>query len=359
MLQLVQPTMELEEAYRTHPIAPSYVHTLAASTIGFPCHYHKHTLRTSRIRGIDYHKANADKLYMMWSYGSKNQTTRCTALYKDGDLLYFVDDENNEIGFWFKESPTIREKIETLINELEELCIEDSKPERVPVARISLLLSEMGGGLSEIRKKMYDWKRKPEEELRLLYDYDKFLALVNFMNANEGIAVMQGPPGTGKTSILRDAISQVVLAENPTEVVYLTSENLRAIGGEQFVNYFLRNSGRCLVCEDAEAVLQRNSDGIRNAATSNVLNLGDGILGNIAQTGMVFTLNCDTEKVDPALLRPGRCKLLWNVEPHTEEQIYKYWEYKHAQNPQAFREPEKNTGAMTLAEFNLRASIIQ
>lgn len=349
------PALNLKDCYRTTPSNPYEVHALVAGLIGFPCHFHQHRLKTKRVKGKDYMLTYKDKIHMMWS----DSDGGASALFLDEGLYYFVDDSENYIGFWFKESSTVRQKIAAIIAELESLTIPDPEPNSNPVARISLLLTDNTGALSEIRKNMYDWKSRPVEELKLLYDYDKFLSLVDFMQSGSGLAVLQGEPGTGKTSIIRDAIAKMAEYSDPTEAVYLTADNLKAIGSEQFIHYFLRNSGRCLICEDSEPVLQKNVDGIRSAATSNLLNLGDGVLGDMAETSIVCTLNCDMDKVDPALLRRGRCDLIWKVPAHTEDQIYKYWEYKHAQSPEKFRAPEKGLGGMTLANFNQIAAVIK
>ena len=41
-------------------------------------------------------------------------------------------------------------------------------------------------------------------------------------------------------------------------------------------------------------------------ALSNLLNLADGFLGDALQLHVIATVNCPLDRIDPALLRPGR-----------------------------------------------------
>lgn len=60
-----------------------------------------------------------------------------------------------------------------------------------------------------------------------------------------------------------------------------------------------------VIIEDAETLLmQRASD--NHDALSNLLNIADGFLGAFLNLQIICTINTPIDKIDPALLRPGR-----------------------------------------------------
>ncbi len=60
-----------------------------------------------------------------------------------------------------------------------------------------------------------------------------------------------------------------------------------------------------IIIEDAESVLcNRNKHA--KSVVSNLLNITDGILGNILNICIICTFNVDISAIEPAFLRPGR-----------------------------------------------------
>jgi hypothetical protein len=60
-----------------------------------------------------------------------------------------------------------------------------------------------------------------------------------------------------------------------------------------------------VVLEDAEDLLvQRGAD--NRDKVSSLLNISDGLLGEFLQMHLLRTVNCAIEKLDPAIVRPGR-----------------------------------------------------
>lgn len=347
--------LEIKESYPLSPDNPYEVRAIVAGVLGFPLNYHCQLWEGHSTKGRDIMRFFDTNLYMRWS----TNDIYVAGLFKIGNLLFFVDKEDDRISFWYSSKDTnARRKMQEIISLIEEnYLVKNEPPERERIANISLLLSNpLSGELTEVHRTMYSWEKKTETELRLIYDYDKFVEFVDFMQNGVGLSILQGIPGTGKTSIIRDAVAYMADEDDPTEVVYLTADNLHAIGSEQFIQYFVKHPGRALICEDAEPVLQKTLGGIRSKSTSNLLNLSDGILSDISSTSIVATLNCDMEAIDEALIRPGRCDLIWTVEPMTEDKAYRYWEYRYSQEPDDFKAPVKGQGAMTLAQFNQVAS---
>lgn len=66
-----------------------------------------------------------------------------------------------------------------------------------------------------------------------------------------------------------------------------------------------RNLRRVIVLEDAEAMLMKRSSDNRTA-TAHLLNTSDGLMGEFFRFHLICSINCEADRLDPALLRPGR-----------------------------------------------------
>jgi hypothetical protein len=318
--------------------------------MGFPFNFHQENLWNVEFKGAEFIQKFKAQIVMTWS----SSEGHLSAVLQRHDVIFFVDSERPYIGFWFRGQDgktalniqMIMQDIRSFTTPLPETPPEPTYPE------ISLLLSDpMTGNFNELHRKMKTWPHRRVAELELLYDFDKFLELADFMQNEEGLAILQGVPGGGKTSLIRDVITYLAFSEDePRDNVYLTADNIAALGSEKFIHYFLKNPGRCLICEDAEAALSP-ANGVRTKSTSNLLNLTDGMLSDVALTPIVTTINTELKNIDSALLRDGRCKILWTIEPHNEQGILKYWEYMHSTYPEDYLPPQSGCGSLTIAQF--------
>lgn len=122
----------------------------------------------------------------------------------------------------------------------------------------------------------------------------------DYLNADESILLMAGPPGTGKTTLLRHMIVENNLSAN---VVY---DEALMKSDQVFQSFLMGGDSDMMVIEDADTILSsRESDG--NKLMSRFLNVSDGLI-KLPNKKLVFTTNLtDFARVDPALMRPGRC----------------------------------------------------
>jgi mitochondrial chaperone BCS1 len=156
---------------------------------------------------------------------------------------------------------------------------------------------------------------------RVLEDAKRFLASESWY-ADMGIPwrrgyLLYGPPGNGKSSLitaLAGVLKRSVCVMNLSSLT-LTDEAVTNLLGEA-------PDGSLVLLEDVDAVFcgrERSSGNESKLSFNGLLNALDGVT---AQQGrMVFMTTNHLEKLDPALIRPGRCDVHQFVGNATREQI--------------------------------------
>ena len=148
----------------------------------------------------------------------------------------------------------------------------------------------------------------PKQQLDLDYNYgssfipihDKILKTLN-QKKGKGLVLLHGEPGTGKTHYLKYLASKI----KDKKVMFVPPYLVDFITSPEMTPFLIENSDSILFIEDAERVItDRDTNGANGV--SNILNLTDGILGDILNIQIVATFNMDRKKIDTALLRKGR-----------------------------------------------------
>lgn len=125
----------------------------------------------------------------------------------------------------------------------------------------------------------------------------------SIMNENGGLYLLHGEPGTGKTSYIKYLSS--IMSEKKT-FIFVPSQFVQSLGSPGFITVMLDNPDSVLIIEEAENVIKARGTTGNDGAVSNILNITDGILGDIIRCHVICTVNCDIAKIDPALQRSGR-----------------------------------------------------
>lgn len=130
-------------------------------------------------------------------------------------------------------------------------------------------------------------------------------------NESKGLVLFHGQPGTGKTQYIRHLLKELCNANKA--VLYSPPSVSASLAEPQMINFIsdwiMGEQRDCiLLIEDAEPLLESRSGGAdgRSTGISNLLNITDGILNDILGLMVIATFNIEINKIDSALLRPGR-----------------------------------------------------
>lgn len=136
----------------------------------------------------------------------------------------------------------------------------------------------------------------------------------DFLKSSASILILIGPPGTGKTSLVRDFAFRHKLK------TYMTFDETIIGSDDFFVNFMTDKSADLLVMEDAD-VLISSRDKDQNKLMAKFLNVSDGLVSHQGKK-LIFTTNLsDVDKIDPALVRPGRCYGVLNFRKLTLDEV--------------------------------------
>lgn len=135
---------------------------------------------------------------------------------------------------------------------------------------------------------------------------DKYDEIVNKLQNNKtGIHMFHGLPGTGKSTLIKHLSTMI-----KKDFIYIPNTMLETfINDPSCVQLLIQKPNSVLILEDAEKlIMKRVGDGLDNNGLSTLLNMSDGILSDILNISIILTYNCETSKIDEALLRKGRLK---------------------------------------------------
>jgi len=156
-----------------------------------------------------------------------------------------------------------------------------------------------------------------------------------FNSRQAGASILHGEPGTGKTSFIRHLIAKLRLTHR---FYYLPVHAYGFLTSPEMVEFWLMQSKlmpeskKVVVLEDAEDLLmQRGTD--NQAKVSNLLNIADGLLGEFLQVHLICTVNTPLDRLDPAIVRPGRLAAYHDFKRLSREQAHRIAESKRLKLP--------------------------
>lgn len=161
--------------------------------------------------------------------------------------------------------------------------------------------------------------------------FDHICACLSSQSPCGRISMLNGPPGTGKSFMIRSLIHQV----NGSHIVIpgsmaadLSSPNFLSILHEAHEP----NKPIVLIIEDADLLVVNRKQG-NLSILSDLLNLGDGLLGQMLDIRVIASTNAKRIELDDAVTRPGRmCRhtTISNLTFEQAKEVYKRLTEKEA-----------------------------
>lgn len=120
---------------------------------------------------------------------------------------------------------------------------------------------------------------------------------------NPGLILFYGAPGGGKTSFIK-----YLMKECDANFIFADSSVINSSSSSRLIDFLDSNKNSVIVLEDCEKLLvSRDTEG--NGKIGTLLNLTDGLIGDLMGIKFICTFNCALSKLDDALLRKGRLSL--------------------------------------------------
>jgi energy-coupling factor transporter ATP-binding protein EcfA2 len=125
----------------------------------------------------------------------------------------------------------------------------------------------------------------------------------NLQKSESGLYLFHGEPGTGKTTYIKHLASII-----NRDMIYVPVAFIDSLVDPSFLPALLKKRHSILVIEDAEKALLARDPGDSSSLVSAILNITDGIMGNVFSISVIATYNSPRAGIDKALLRKGRLK---------------------------------------------------
>lgn len=122
-------------------------------------------------------------------------------------------------------------------------------------------------------------------------------------NNHSGLYMFHGMPGTGKSTYIK-YLSSVL----KKDVIFFPTSLVQNITNPDIINLLIKKQNCILILEDAEKAITKREINSEASLVSTLLNMTDGILGDVLKLNIIVTYNCDRQDIDEALLRRGRLK---------------------------------------------------
>jgi hypothetical protein len=135
---------------------------------------------------------------------------------------------------------------------------------------------------------------------------------------SSGLYMLHGRPGTGKTTYIRYLAS--VLKK---DVIFFPTSFVDEITNPSILSLLKKKQDCVMILEDAEKALTKRSLSDQPSLVSTLLNMTDGILGDILKLNVIVTYNCDRQDIDEALLRRGRLKAEYSFQGLKQDEAKK------------------------------------
>lgn len=182
--------------------------------------------------------------------------------------------------------------------------------------------TEFGIAASDATRQLYtSWFEYTPQEVDIKTNYNDDLPYDRICNILEQehkpeLLFFYGPAGTGKTTFIKHLIGKY----SDRDFVFIDGSLLYESSQEKLMTYFLENQNTIFILEDCEKVLMSREDGF-NPVMPILLNITDGIIGDVLGIKIICTFNTNINKIDDALKRKGRLSLKYEFKKLSKDKV--------------------------------------
>lgn len=219
----------------------------------------------------------------------------------------------NSVTIFYNCKLETKESIEKLAKDIFNAL--PKKEEEDLTAKVSLIKVYQGDYYTtsaDIERVDIDVKENYNDDFLPVYeDIKEFLN-----NRSSGLIMLYGDFGTGKTNLIRHLCSTI-----PKEYVVVPESIACRLGDPDLISFITGHKDSVFILEDCEQLIEDRDNNPFNGAISTILNMSDGLLSDIVNIKFICTFNAEISKIDPALLRKGRCAAKYQFKELSEDKV--------------------------------------
>ena len=196
-------------------------------------------------------------------------------------------------------------------SKIQDFIIKNYKIKEYVYKRNLFILTNKSGGL---HLEKLNIKNKKHLDLKNNYNNGfeeinkKIINLLN--NEEKGLFLFHGEAGTGKTTYIRYLMSVV----STKKFIFIPPGMVNMLSSPSFIPLLIQHPNSILIIEDAEEAIKSRDILNNNDSISNLLNMADGLLGDVCGVQIICTCNTNKNNIDKAILRKGRLSIEYNFD---------------------------------------------
>ena len=248
--------------------------------------------------------------------------------YQDIGITVFEDNilwdiKTGGISCFFTGSiDIIKEKIKNLLSKLP---FKEEKPKEAEVKLVAYDGRDYYTITSKVKETSINLEENYNDDFIPVYN-----DIVKFLDQREsGLIILSGEIGSGKSYLIRHLLSQ-----HPKEYIIVTNAIASHLANPEFVAFMLEHKDSIFILEDCEQILMDRSENSFGGAIANILNMSDGLMSDIFNVKFLCTFNADINKIDPALLRKGRCYARYEFGKLSADKVEKFCKSHNIELPE-------------------------